>query len=80
MHCIVLDALLVVILPQKFGRGESKRAGLAHAVNSRLAKLHYPFREILRALPDVACSSALANAGASELFVDVPDPTPFGET
>jgi hypothetical protein len=77
---VVLDALLVAVFLQVFRCGGPERAQLARTIESGLAKLDYAPREILFGLPDVACSSAFANACSSELFIDVPDPTPFGET
>ena len=77
---IVLDALLVVVVLQVFRRRGPERAQLACAIEPGFAKLDYALGEILFGLPDVACSSAFANACSSELLIDVPDPTSFGET
>jgi hypothetical protein len=76
---VVLDALLVVVVLQILRRRGPERAQLARAVESGFAKLDYALCEILFGLPDVACSSALANACSSELLFDVPDPATFGE-
>src|SRR5271167_5231808 len=77
---VVLDALLVAIFLQVFRRRRPERAKFARSIELGFAKLDYALREILLGLPDVACSSAFANACSSELFIDVPDPTSFGET
>ncbi len=77
---VVLDAPLVVIFLQVFRRRRPERAQLARAVELGLAKLYDALREILFGVPEVACSSAFANACSSEPLIDVPDPTAFGET
>jgi hypothetical protein len=77
---VVLDALLVVVVLQVLRRRGPERAQLARAIEPGFAKLDYALREILFGLPDVTCSSAFANACSSELLIDVPDPTAFGET
>ena len=80
MQRVVLDALLVVILLKIFRRRGPERAQPARTVEFGLAKLDYAPGEVLFGLLDVACSSALANARSSELLIDVPDPSAFGET
>ena len=80
MQRVVLDALLVVVVLQILRRRRPERAQLARAIEPGFAKLDYALREILFGLPNVACSSAFANACSSELLIDVPDPASFGET
>jgi hypothetical protein len=77
---VVLDAFLMAVFLQVLGRGGPERAQFARAIEFGFAKLDQPLREILLGLPDVARSSALANACSSELLIDVPDRTAFGET
>jgi hypothetical protein len=51
---VVLDALLVVVVLQIFGRRGPERAQLARAIGPGFAKLDYALREILFGLPPSA--------------------------
>jgi hypothetical protein len=77
---VVLDALLVVILLKIFRCRGPELAQLARAIEPGFAKLDYPLREILFWLARCRLFQCIANACSSELLIDVPDPTPFGET
>jgi hypothetical protein len=52
----------------------------SQTVELRLADIVHPLGKVLFGFRQTACSSALANADASVLLVDVPDPAAIGET
>jgi len=80
VHGIVLDASFAAEVLQKSRRRTPKRTNLAYAKEPCLTELDQPLGKVLLRLPEVACSSAFAKASSSEHFVDMPDPTPPGET
>lgn len=80
MTRVIADTSLVLVLLQILRRSGAKSSLGPNSINQRfsnrlntLCEQSYGFRE-------VACRSALPNADASELLVDMPNPTAFCET
>ena len=80
MTRVIADASLVLVLLQILRCSCAKSPLWANPVNQRLPNRFDTLREQRYGFREVACCSALPNADASELLVDMPNPTAFCET
>ena len=80
MTRVIADASLVLILLKILRCGCAKSPFWPNPVNQRLSNRFDTLREQRYRFREVTCSSALPNADASELLVDMPNPTAFCET